>query len=184
MRRHPQSQSWRVFQRRRFAAHAAAWVYAQVPLWWWALLDDAANTTALDVATVIASLLAAVVVVGALVGVAALLRVPWWLLRPLCWLSMGAEWLLRQWLGRSWPRTPARRRWYLSNPVPLWQWSGLRWRRMRWRMARRSTVRCRDCTTAASPRPADETDTLGPSVWEIVCAVLGWLLLLLALALV
>jgi hypothetical protein len=137
MRTSSRASEWRAFQRQRFAAHAQAWALAQVPLWWWALLHDAAARHAVDVPLVIASGVAAVVLASWVVLAAALLRVPWWLLWPLCWLSMAVEWWLRRWTGRPWQRTRVRGRWYLSNPVPWWQRLWLRWRRALRRVARR-----------------------------------------------
>jgi hypothetical protein len=170
-----QSSTWRAFQRRCFADHAEAWMLAQVPLWWWALLDDVATKSAVDVSLVIASGVAAVVLASWVALAAALLRLPWWLLWPLCWLSMGVEWWLRCWTGRPWLRTRVRERWYLSNPVPLWQRLWLRWRRSLRRAARRMRPiasawqrwRARlGRPTRRRPLPTYRLDDIGPSAWD------------------
>ena len=167
--------SWRAFQRQRFAAHAEAWVLVQVPLWWWVLLDDAAARHAVDLPLVIASGVVAVILASWVISAAALLRVPWWLLWPLCWLSMRAEWWLRRWTGRPWQRTRVRGRWYLSSPVPLWQRLWLRWRRA----LRRAAQRMQPLASAWQRwrawlrhlnRPKLKLfypyDDVGPSAWE------------------
>lgn len=82
----------------------------------------------------LACFVAAAVVVGALVGLAALLRVPWWLLAPFCLLSLALEAAWRKLAHRPWQRRPAPRRWYLSNAVAVWQ----RWALERRRRARRT----------------------------------------------
>ncbi|MDM7463809.1 MAG: hypothetical protein P3W95_009195 [Tepidimonas taiwanensis] len=113
---------WRRFLRRRFPVHAEGWVYAQVPLWWGALLLDPAPGVTVDVFYALACLIVAGEVVGALVGLAALLRFPWAALLPFCVLSMAVEaWWLR-WRGTCWrDHMPQRKRWYLANPVAWWQ---------------------------------------------------------------
>ncbi|WP_114649910.1 hypothetical protein [Pseudothauera hydrothermalis] len=112
---------WRVFLRRRFPAHAEGWVYAQVPLWWAALFADAPPTAEVDALYAVVAFVVAVAIVGALVGLASLLRFPWWLLLPFCLLSLWLDGLWRK-LGKSpWQREPVRRPWYLSNAVAVWQ---------------------------------------------------------------
>lgn len=112
---------WRRFLRRRFPAHAEGWMVAQVPLWWAALLLAPAPGATVDAIYAVLALPVAVGMVGAFVLLAALLRFPWWMLMPLCLLSMAVEALLRKLARNPWQPKPMPRRWYLSNVVALWQ---------------------------------------------------------------
>ncbi|TSE20589.1 hypothetical protein Talka_00939 [Tepidimonas alkaliphilus] len=123
-----------VFLRHRYRAHVHGWLVLGVaglagyyislsphePLW---LL-------------VPVSFIVAFFVVSVWVATAALLRVPWWLLAPLTFLSMVAEWGWRRWRGRPWRRRPQPREPWLSHPFALWQ-------RRRLRRLRRERVRAR-----------------------------------------
>ncbi|AVZ80159.1 hypothetical protein C3497_12530 [Zoogloeaceae bacteirum Par-f-2] len=145
---------WRRFLRRRFPAHAEGWVYAQIPLWWAALLLDPAPGATVDALYAVLALPVAVGMVGALVLLAALLRFPWWLLLPLCLLSMGVETLWRRWAKRPWQRKPTPRRWYLSNAVALWQWWNIKNRRWQRRLARHSASLLARFRAAATMKPS------------------------------
>lgn len=131
---------WRRFLRRRFPIHAESWVYAQVPLWWAALIMDAPPTAEVDALYAIVAFVVAAGLVGALAGLAVLLRFPWWLLVPFCLLSMGVEGLWRKLAHRPWQRKPVPRRWYFSNAVALWQGWGLKNRRWQRRLSRQTTA--------------------------------------------
>lgn len=164
---------WRRFLRRRFPAHAEGWVYAQVPLWWVVLLLDPAADATVDVFFALACLIVAAGVVGALVGLAALLRFPWALLVPLCLASMGAEALWRRWAKRPWQRKPTPRRWYLSNLVALWQgWDRFIRRRPWYRRLQRKL----DALAPATQQPCrcqglivSSRDQPGPTAFDYAC---------------
>ena len=128
--------------RHRYRAHVQGWLmlgvagltgyyvslFPQEPLW---LLVPVA-------------FIVAFFVVPVWVAVAALLRVPWWMLAPLTFLSMTAEWGWRRWWGRPWHRRPQPREPWLSNPFALWQ-------RRRLRRLRRQRARARAAATLALP---------------------------------
>ncbi len=104
-------------------------MYVQVPLF--AALYLFYAEPPVDWLYALASGLAAILIVGALAGVAALLRFPWWLLVPFCLVSMAIEGAFDALFNRSLPHRQTKR-WYLSNAVALWQgWSAKRRRKVR-----------------------------------------------------
>jgi hypothetical protein len=144
----PRHFPWKRFLRRRFAAHAEGWALAQIPLFFALYLLHAGQPV--DGWYALASLLVSFWLVGIFVGLAALLRFPWWLLTPLCLLSMAVEGAVYARSDRPWPQE-AIRRWYLSNPVALWQaWTVRRQRRQRAIARRREHERLQE---ALRPQP-------------------------------
>lgn len=117
--RNPSPSQGRAFLRHRFRAHVQGWLAVAVGLLWGYYTDLYWHEPLWAVLP--AAYLAAFFFVAMLVAVAAVLRFPWWLLAPLCLVSMACEWALRRLLRRPWVRSPQPRERFLSNPFALWQ---------------------------------------------------------------
>lgn len=123
------------FLRHRYRAHVQVWLMlgvAGLAGYYISLSPQEPLWLLVPVAFIVAFF-----VVSVWVATAALLRVAWWLLAPLTFLSMTAEWGWRRWRGRPWHRRPQPREPWLSNPFALWQ-------RRRLRRLRRERVRARE----------------------------------------
>lgn len=117
--RNPSASQWRAFLRHRFRAHVQGWLAIAVGLLWGYYLDLYWHEPLwLSLPT---TYLAAFFVVALGVVIAAVLRFPWWLMAPLCFVSMAGEWALRWLSQRPWTRSPQPRERCLSNPFALWQ---------------------------------------------------------------
>lgn len=151
------------FLRHRYRAHVQGWLAILLGLLWGYYIDLYWHEPLWVVVPV--AFIGAFFVVAVGVAVAALLRVPWWLLAPLTFVSMVCEWGWRRWLGRPWHRRPQPREPGLSNPFALWQrWRLLRLRRARARARVQAQVIAFPATRASrSPPPAARQQPMRPS---------------------
>ena len=155
---------WRVFLRHRFPAHAKGWVYAQVgalTIYYLATLPHE-----LDVVFFMASFVAALVVVGSLLGIATVLRFPWWGQLPFCLLSMAGEMALRHIYHRPWSRVTVRRERCIANPIAHWQYCKYVRHRKAPRQALLAAQEKRWEMTHRMQKSSTASDSLGMGVFE------------------